>query len=54
MLYGFFLCKAFILQDEAQTGEAVCHLFYIGFTAHIIKNVLGNFVVIHSSLSFVC
>ena len=53
MLYHVFLCKALILQDKAQTGETVCHLFYIGFAAHIVKNVLGNFVVIHGFLSFV-
>ena len=53
MLYNFFLRLALILQNEAQAGETVCHLLYIRFSAHIIDNVLGYFVVIHnSSLSF--
>ena len=48
MLYHILLCLAFILQDETQTCKTVRNLFYVCFSAHIIDNVLGNFVVIHN------
>ena len=47
MLNHLFIGLALILQDKAQPGKAVGNLLYIGFAADIVKNVLGNFRVIH-------
>ena len=47
MLNHLFVGFALVLQNKAQPGKAVGDLLHICLAADIVKNVLGNFLVVH-------